>query len=321
MPDLLLSEVRQLLIAGGGFGASLDRVAAFIQKWTHGHPYWSQLLAERISAGSLSVSRRSHSDAAMDELIRTEDRNLPHIAASVNGRSGEAILQRILSGGRIAFSRADRAVAELELVGIVRNLEGVCAIRNKIYERFFQQYYPVSGDGETPPLRSSRQSSRSTVRPRVERCCIFLSYAHRDGVWVERLRTALTPLMRDTDISLWDDSRIEPGKKWKEEVSKALYASSVAVLLVSPDYLASDFIVNNELPPLLRAATDRGLRLLWLPVDYSSYDKTVIREYQALRDPRVPLRKLSAASRTQALVEVARAIVDACRSSKGSSAT
>ena len=43
-------------------------------------------------------------------------------------------------------------------------------------------------------------------------------------------------------------------RRWKEEIEEALSDAVIAVLLISADFLASDFIVDNELPPILEGA-------------------------------------------------------------------
>ena len=81
------------------------------------------------------------------------------------------------------------------------------------------------------------------------------------------------------------------------------------MLLVSPDFLASDFVTEQELPSLLRAAEDDGLTIVWVPVRDSLYSETVIADYQAASDPSRPLAGLSPADRDEALVEISRIIM------------
>jgi len=49
---------------------------------------------------------------------------------------------------------------------------------------------------------------------------------------------------------------------WKKEIENALKNSAVAILLISADFLASEFITNNELPPLLTACEEEGVKVL-----------------------------------------------------------
>src|SRR6218665_3206938 len=87
---------------------------------------------------------------------------------------------------------------------------------------------------------------------------IFISYSHKDAEYLERLLVHLKPLERDGLIDTWVDTRLLAGDRWKKEIDAALKKARVAVLLVSADFLASDFIINNELPPLLKAAEEQG---------------------------------------------------------------
>ena len=133
---------------------------------------------------------------------------------------------------------------------------------------------------------------------------VFICYSHVDREWLYRLQTILTPLQR-LGLDVWEDTRIKPGQMWQNEIQQALVRAKVAILLVSPDFLASEFIAHVELPPLLNAAEKAGLTILWVPVRYSLYEFTDIARYQAAYDPKQPLSTLTPAQQDEALVKIA----------------
>ncbi|MBD2411051.1 leucine-rich repeat domain-containing protein [Nostoc calcicola FACHB-3891] len=137
---------------------------------------------------------------------------------------------------------------------------------------------------------------------------VFISYSHQDQQWLTRLQTQLRPMIRNQTFVAWDDTKIQPGAKWREEIEKALAAAKVAVLLVSPDFLASDFIADNELPPLLDAAEAEGLTIIWIPLTYSNYEETEIEKYQSAHPPNQPLESLNSAQENQAWVNICKKI-------------
>jgi class 3 adenylate cyclase/putative methionine-R-sulfoxide reductase with GAF domain len=139
---------------------------------------------------------------------------------------------------------------------------------------------------------------------------VFISYSHKDKEWLTKLQTHLRPYERNRQVTYWDDTQIKAGQKWRDEIKRALDGARVAVLLVSPSFLASDFVANNELPPLLNAAKNNGLTILWVPLKSSSYEQTDIREYQAVMDPSQTLSKLSEPEQDEVFVRICKRIAE-----------
>jgi hypothetical protein len=137
---------------------------------------------------------------------------------------------------------------------------------------------------------------------------VFISYSHKDKKWLEKFQTMLKPLVRNRTISVWDDTTIPVGGKWKEQIDGALAVAKVAVLLVSPNFLESDFIAKHELPPILNAAAQDGLVIFWVYVSSCVYQATEIKNYQAAHGISKPLDSLTPAKRNAVLAAVCRKI-------------
>lgn len=131
----------------------------------------------------------------------------------------------------------------------------------------------------------------------MNRIQVFISYSHKDTAWLERLQVHLKPLEREGLIDRWDDTRLKPGKKWREEIKEALASTKVAVLLVSADFLASDFIAENELPPLLKAAEAAeadGATILSVILSSCRFTRTPeLAQFQTVNRPEQPLSSLT----------------------------
>jgi hypothetical protein len=75
---------------------------------------------------------------------------------------------------------------------------------------------------------------------------VFYSYSHSDAELRKKLATYLTPLTRQNKIIEWHDQEIKPGADWDTEISAQLESAHLILLLVSEDFLASEYCFGVE---------------------------------------------------------------------------
>ncbi len=154
---------------------------------------------------------------------------------------------------------------------------------------------------------------RSVSKELIKRSQVFVSYSRKDKEWLEKLQEMLDPLIRNQTIDLWDDGRIQPGQQWRQEIQTALGKARVAVLLVSRHFLASEFITANELPPILDAAKQQQMTILWVCLSDCMYENTPIERYQAAHDPSKPLVGMAPAKQIKTLKKICQRIAQAAK--------
>lgn len=102
---------------------------------------------------------------------------------------------------------------------------------------------------------------------------LFYSYSHKDEALRDQLEIRLKLLKRNGLIQTWHDRQIPPGKEWKEELDRNLEQADIILLLVSPDFLASDYCYKIEMT-LARERHDAEevilIPILLRPVDWNS---------------------------------------------------
>lgn len=153
--------------------------------------------------------------------------------------------------------------------------------------------------------------------PDGERNRVFISYSSKDKSWLDRLQVHLKPLLGRLkkehpelgDDPVWTDEDIEPGDRWRAEIAQALASTKVAVLLVSKDFLASDFIQSDELPQILKAAETEGLRILWVLLSAANWKGSSFEERQAALKPVDRLDSLDEDDQEEKLVELSQLIL------------
>ncbi len=114
---------------------------------------------------------------------------------------------------------------------------------------------------------------------------VFISYSHRDQTLRDELEKHLSNLKRQNIITSWYDGNISPGTEWRPQIMAHLNNAQIILLLVSADFMASDFCYSVEMtraiarhnaseacviPILLRSTDWKGApfdKLKMLPTD------------------------------------------------------
>ena len=100
---------------------------------------------------------------------------------------------------------------------------------------------------------------------------VFLSYAQADESLCLELEKHLTLLQRQKLITTWHPRRICAGEDWQQVTDRRLQSASVILLLISPDFLASDYCYSHEMAGALEREQTKGVRvvpILLRPVDW-----------------------------------------------------
>ncbi len=119
------------------------------------------------------------------------------------------------------------------------------------------------------------------------------------------LNRHLKALSFQENIETWEDTKLRGSDTWEEEINKALDAASIAILLISTDFLASDFIRKNELPPLLQAAQNKGTRIFPVIVHPCLFVQNKnLSKFQSVNNPNRALSEVSKAEQERILVKL-----------------
>lgn len=135
---------------------------------------------------------------------------------------------------------------------------------------------------------------------------VFFSYSHKDEALRDQLETQLAMLKRQGVIETWHDRRIIAGQEFDKTIDGNINAADIILLLVSPDFLASDYCYERE----MRRAMERheAEEAIVIPIILRACDwqGAPFGKLQAVPTDARPVTQLP--DRDQAFLEVARAI-------------
>lgn len=122
--------------------------------------------------------------------------------------------------------------------------------------------------------------------PRKKRVKVFVSYARANKSLASRFMEKYSQQVGASkfyNYFLWQDWDIIVGEEWREELEDVLETSNLGLLLVSPAFLASRFIAEVELPPLIRSKTKAVIPVMLQPINFERQDLRGLERHQIFR--------------------------------------
>ncbi len=117
--------------------------------------------------------------------------------------------------------------------------------------------------------------SRQAVR-------LFYSYSHKDETLRNELETHLKLLQRQGLIETWHDRQIEAGDEWKQKIDENLERADIILLLISSDFIASDYCYDKEMGRAMERHSQKEARVIPVIVRDVNWRIAPFAELQAL---------------------------------------
>jgi hypothetical protein len=199
-------------------------------------------ISYRILTKVFGLGRRSKVATAKSTKVtlgKPSNYQISHLAGQLMGVLGQA------SGKRVLLYVDDLDLLELTLSD---TKEEFVELREMLSH--------LAIDYEVTVVASLR-TARMTIRDKSLENTLQV----RDEYWKDLLVSHLRVLEQDKMLTVWADRRIAAGVSWFDEIATDIARARAAIILVSADYLASDFVVHEEVPSLLQHKSQEGIKI------------------------------------------------------------
>jgi TIR domain len=269
-------------------------------------PRYAILLRPYGSVDDIVLQATRRAAARLNLSLKVLDR-APVDGTATQDSGGE----ETIAGATLAFADVTNGDPDVMFQIGFRQAKGMnyvpLAVNTRSIPLAFSAFFVPSGDelgleglsehlimiGESYLRKNPDTGHISNINVSRPRPSVFISYCHSDVEFLNRLLVHLRPIERLTSIETWSDSKIKTGDRWRVEIEDALQRSRASILLISADFLASEFVQEIELPYLLDASVKHGAKVIsvvLMPCRFAR--ESTLSAFQSVNDPRRPLATL-----------------------------
>lgn len=150
------------------------------------------------------------------------------------------------------------------------------------------------GYGQSPTLQNilphtDLHTIVGLIEPPAERVKIFFCYAHEDAALLDQLKQHLKPLQQQGIFEMWHDQDISAGTDWKKEIDNRLNAADIILLLISPDFISSEYCYSVEMKRALELHNQGEARVIPIILRHIHWEIQPLYQLQALPKDALPV--------------------------------
>ena len=120
---------------------------------------------------------------------------------------------------------------------------------------------------------------------------VFISYSHQDEHYRQELEKHLSILKRNGDIDTWTDRKIIVGENWEGKISTELLNAQIILLLISPDFLASDYCYDVEMKTAIERHNNKEAIVVPIILRHCDWSDTPFSSIQGLPINAIPVKE------------------------------
>src|SRR6266568_3893551 len=118
---------------------------------------------------------------------------------------------------------------------------------------------------------------------------VFYSYAHEDAKYQQKIEKQLSVLKRQNDITAFSKRDILPGQEWENEISRNLKNADIILLLVSSNFLASDYCYTEEMALALQRHQAKEARIIPIILSPCEWEYSPLGKFKPLPSQGTPV--------------------------------
>ena len=124
----------------------------------------------------------------------------------------------------------------------------------------------------------------------MDKITIFISYSHEDESYKDKLEKHLSILKRNNIIETWHDRKIIPGEEWDKKIKEELERAQIILLLVSVDFLSSNYCYDIEIKRAVERHEKGEAVLIPIMLRKCDWNETSFSKIQALPKNAKPVK-------------------------------